>query len=527
MTAAGPHEQRNHLVSELTLRPGHQAAIDPSKPAIIEARTGNVTTYGELDAQSTRIARLFDQVGLHVGDHIAIVMHNCAEYLTVAWAAQRAGLFYTPINWHLTADEAGYILDDCGATVLIATEHVGPLAETIAAMIERPLYCYSAGAAFGRFASLDQALVGIPADPRDGEVEGMFMFYSSGTTGRPKGILRALDHAPFGTGLTFDALTGGLFGFNADMTYLCPAPLYHAAPIGWSMSAQRFGGTVILMESFDARESLKLIEKHHVTHAQYVPTMFVRMLKLPLEDRTRADLSSLKVAVHAAAPCPVDVKLQMIEWWGPVLLEYYAGSEGNGFCFVDSATYLTHPGTVGRAVQGTIHIVGEDGNDVPTGEIGTVYFEGTAQFEYHNDPAKTASVFDSHGWSTLNDVGHIDAEGFLYLSDRRSHLIISGGVNIYPQEIENALTMHPKVADVAVIGVPNDEMGEEVKAVVQLVDPADATDATRAELIAYCRERLSHFKCPRTVDFDPELPRLPSGKLFKRRLIDAYRDGVR
>jgi long-chain acyl-CoA synthetase len=235
----------------------------------------------------------------------------------------------------------------------------------------------------------------------------------------------------------------------------------------------------------------------------------------------------LKVAVHAAAPCPIDVKLQMIEWWGPVLLEYYAGSEGNGFCFVDSATYLTHPGTVGRAVQGSIHIVGEDGNDVPPGEIGTVYFEGTAKFEYHNDPAKTASVFDEHGWSTLNDVGHLDAEGFLYLSDRRSHLIISGGVNIYPQEIENALTMHPKVADVAVIGVPNEEMGEEVKAVVQLVDPADATDATRAELIAYCRERLSHFKCPRSVDFDPELPRLPSGKLFKRRLIDAYRDGLR
>jgi long-chain acyl-CoA synthetase len=510
-------------MTELSLRPGYHAGNTPQKPAIIEAATGQVTTFEELEEQSTAIACLFDSLGLRPGDHIAIVMHNCAAYLAVTWAAQRAGLFFTPINWHLTADEAAYILDDCGATVLFASARVRELAETIIAQRERPLHCYSVSETFGAFTSLAEALGTITNAPRSSETEGAFMFYSSGTTGRPKGILRALTSIPFGTGTSFDALTGGLFGFVEPMVYLCPAPLYHAAPLGWSMSANRYGGTVVLMENFDAVEALRCIEQYGITHAQFVPTMFVRMLKLDPTERTRFDLSSLKVAVHAAAPCPVDVKQQMIDWWGPILLEYYAGSEGNGFCFVDSPSWLTHRGTVGRSVMGTVRIVDEEGGLCPTGEVGTVYFEGTAAFEYHNDPEKTASAFDKNGWSTLGDLGHLDDEGFLYLSDRRSHLIISGGVNIYPQEVENVLTMHPKVADVAVIGVPHPEMGEEVKAVVQLANPADATDEVARELMAFCQERLARFKCPRSVDFDPELPRLPTGKLFKRRLIDRYR----
>jgi long-chain acyl-CoA synthetase len=510
-------------MSELKLRPGYHAGNTPQKPAIIEGATGQVTTFGELEEQSTAIACLFDSLGLRPGDHIAIVMHNCAAYLAVTWAAQRSGLYFTPINWHLTADEAAYILDDCGATVLFASERVRELAETIIAKRERPLHCYSAGETFGEFTSLADALGAITQASRASETEGAFMFYSSGTTGRPKGILRSLESIPFGTGTSFDALTGGLFGFVEPMVYLCPAPLYHAAPLGWSMSANRYGGTVILMENFDAVEALRCIERYKITHAQFVPTMFVRMLKLDPAERTRFDLSSLKVAVHAAAPCPVDVKQQMIDWWGPILLEYYAGSEGNGFCFVDSPSWLTHRGTVGRSVMGTVRIVDEEGDLCPTGEVGTVYFEGTAAFEYHNDPEKTASAFDKNGWSTLGDLGHLDDENFLYLSDRRSHLIISGGVNIYPQEVENVLTMHPKVADVAVIGVPHPEMGEEVKAVVQLANPADATDEVARELMAFCQERLAKFKCPRSVDFDPELPRLPTGKLFKRRLIDRYR----
>jgi acyl-CoA synthetase (AMP-forming)/AMP-acid ligase II len=276
------------------------------------------------------------------------------------------------------------------------------------------------------------------------------------------------------------------------------------------------------MERFDAVEALALIERYHVTHAQFVPTMFVRMLKLAREERERFDLSSLRAVIHAAAPCPVEVKRQMIDWWGLIIHEYYAGSEGNGFCAIESSDWLVHPGSVGRPVAGAVHVVGPDGHELPAGEVGVVYFEGGARFEYHNDPAKTADAYDGRGWSTLGDIGYLDTDGYLYLTDRQSHMIISGGVNIYPQEAEDVLLLHPAVADAAVIGVPHPEMGEEVKAVVQLVDPSAAGPELERELIDHCRTELAAFKCPRSVDFDAELPRLPTGKLAKRLLRDRY-----
>jgi acyl-CoA synthetase (AMP-forming)/AMP-acid ligase II len=350
------------------------------------------------------------------------------------------------------------------------------------------------------------------------------MLYSSGTTGRPKGVEVPLPGTPLGTGDAIHMLVSALFGGTGDSVYLSPAPMYHAAPLRFVMGFHRSGATVVVMERFDPVEALALIERHKVTHSQWVPTMFVRMLKLPAEERERFDVSSLQVAIHAAAPCPVAVKEQMIEWWGPVLHEYYAGTEGNGFVYCDSAQWLEHKGTVGHPLVGEVHILGEDGAELPAGESGTIYFGGGADFSYHNDPDKTAESRDpkGRGWTTLGDVGYVDEAGFLYLTDRKAYMIITGGVNVYPQEAENLLAMHPKVVDVAVLGVPNADFGEEVKAVVEPVSMEEAGPELERELIAYCREHLADVKCPRTVDFRAELPRHPTGKLYKRLLKDEF-----
>ncbi len=374
--------------------------------------------------------------------------------------------------------------------------------------------------------SYEDAVALQPADPLADRIAGNDMLYSSGTTGRPKGVSGEAPSMPLGSELTaVGGLMSVLFGADSDSVYLSPAPLYHAAPLRFCRATHELGGTVVVMEHFDPEQALALIERHQVTHSQWVPTMFVRMLKLPEEVRTRYDVSSLKVAIHAAAPCPVQVKRQMIEWWGPVLHEYYAGTEGNGFVYCNSEMWLAHPGTVGIPIGCTVHIVDEDGQDRPSGEAGTIYFEGGRTFEYHNDPDKTASSRSERGWSTLGDVGYLDGDGFLYLTDRKAYMIISGGVNIYPQEAENVLINHPAVVDVAVFGVPNDDFGEEVKAVVQPASmPTDeaAAAALERELIAYCRSELADVKCPRSVDFREELPRHPTGKLYKRLLKDEY-----
>src|SRR5262245_30572112 len=348
------------------------------------------------------------------------------------------------------------------------------------------------------------------------------MLYSSGTTGRPKGVKHPLVEAPIGTPAPLVAGINVMYGVTKDSSYLSPAPLYHSAPLGFTMSMLRIGGTVLVMEHFDAERALGLIEQHRVTHAQWVPTMFVRMLKLPEVVRARYDASSLRFAIHAAAPCPVHVKEQMIEWWGPILHEYYAGTEGNGFCAIDSQQWLEHRGSVGRPTNAKVHILDDEFNELPPGEVGTIYFESGARYEYHNDPVKTAGAKSPQGWTTLGDVGYVDPEGWLFLTDRKAFMIISGGVNIYPQETEDCLIQHPLVADVAVIGVPNEDFGEEVKAVVQPVSMDEAGPALEEELIAWCRQRISALKCPRTVDFEPELPRHPTGKLYKRLLRDRY-----
>jgi acyl-CoA synthetase (AMP-forming)/AMP-acid ligase II len=403
-----------------------------------------------------------------------------------------------------------------------SASHAGMAADLVDAAPAVHTWLAVGGATEG-FEDYASAVAAYPSTPIPDETEGADMLYTSGTTGRPKGVRQPLrPDVPMGGAHPQAIALAALYGVGADAVYLSPAPLYHAAPLVFSLGVQRHGGTVVVMERFDPADALALIERHHVTHGQWVPTMLIRLLRLPEEERRRFDLSSLRVAVHAAAPCPVAVKEELIEWWGPIVYEYYGGTERNGLTFITSEDWLTHKGSVGRPVGCKVHILDAGGDELPAGEPGTVYFEGALTFEYHNDPSKTAAARTSDGWSTLGDVGYLDEEGFLYLTDRHANTIISGGVNVYPQEAENVLATHPAVADAAVVGIPDDEFGEEVKAVVQPVDWGAVGPALEQELIAFCRSQLAAFKCPRSVDFDEALPRDPNGKLYKRRVRDRY-----
>ncbi|MGD0238926.1 MAG: acyl-CoA synthetase [Streptosporangiaceae bacterium] len=495
------------------------------KPAVIMAGSGAVLSYAELDRQSNKIAQLFRSRGLRPGDHVAVLMENRPEFFPVTWAAQRSGLFYTPVNWHLSGAEAAYIVADCGARVLVASGDLEPLAAAAAAAAPALQSRLAVGPPVPGVESLADAIAPLPDTPVPDEVEGYYMLYSSGTTGRPKGILPAMTGQPFGTGLNIDHTMKNVFGFAPDTVFLCTGPLYHGAPIGWSLGTIRNGGTAIVMERFDAARALSLIERHKVTHGQFVAVMFVRMLKLPEAERASSDTSSLRLVVHTAAPISVQVKEQMIAWLGPILTEFYAGSEGNGFCVIDSPAWLRHKGSVGKPILGEAHICSDDGGELPPGEIGTVWFSGTRRFSYHNDPAKTVGVYNDKGWSTLGDMGSVDADGYLYLADRRTDLILSGGVNIYPREIEDALALHPAVADIVVFGIPDEEMGQRVHAVVQTAVPGAGTPELAGELIDFCRSRIARYKAPRTVSFEDELPRLPSGKMLRRLLMERYRPG--
>jgi acyl-CoA synthetase (AMP-forming)/AMP-acid ligase II len=506
--------------------PGAHAVTDPDKPAIIMASSGSVTTFKELDAAANRLSQLFYAAGLRPGDHVAFCMENHPRFLEVAWGCHYAGLVYTPCSSRLTSGELTYILNDCGAKAFVTSRYKADQAGEILPQIGHiPLRLMLDGVIEG-YEAYEPAVAAQSSTPLPDRKAGTDMLYSSGTTGQPKGVTRAYPGLPLETAAgAVSPLLTMLFGFTKESSYLSPAPLYHAAPLRFCMSTHTIGGTVVVMEHFDPEEWISLTEKYRLTHSQVVPTMFVRMLKLPTEVRTKYDTSSLQCVVHAAAPCPVQVKRQIIEWLGPIVHEYYAGTEGNGFVYCNSQMWLAHEGTVGTPINCVVHICDENGDDVPQGESGTIFFEGGAQFEYHNDPGKTKSSRHLKGWSTLGDVGYLDADGFLYLTDRKAYMIISGGVNIYPQESENVLVTHPKVIDVAVFGVPNEEFGEEVKAVVQPVTMPSTTEEAAAlskELIAFCRSQLADVKCPRSVDFREELPRHPTGKLYKRLLKDEY-----
>ena len=481
------------------------------------AGSGASLTYAGLEARSNQAARLYRACGLKRGDVIAIFLENSLDFLPLCWGAQRAGLIYTCISTKLTADEASYIVKDCGATLLVAGATLGAVAQNLPAIPHR----YSVGGDILGFEPIETALAKHAPSPIPDQSPGRDMLYSSGTTGRPKGVIGPLPEGAIDQPNPLTDLVGMLFAFASDMVYLSPAPLYHAAPLRYCMSVHKFGGTVIVMEKFDAETYLQLVEKHRVTHSQVVPTMFVKMLKLPDDVRSRHDVSSLRVVIHAAAPCPVEVKDRMIDWFGERIFEYYSATEGAGLAAISPREWLQKRGSVGKSLLGEIRIVDDDGALLPAGREGRIYFHGGPPVSYHNAPDKTAEVQGEHG-ATFGDIGYVDADGYLFLTDRASYMIISGGVNVYPQETENVLIMHPKVADVAVIGVPSDELGEEVKAVVQPRDWADAGPALEAELIAFTRERLSHVKCPRSVDFDPELPRHDTGKLYKRLVKDRY-----
>jgi fatty-acyl-CoA synthase len=512
--------------------PGAHAAQAPQRPAVVMAASGDQLSFGRLEENSRRLAHRLRERGFRRGDVIALLSGNDPRVFEVYWAAQRAGLYVTAINVHLGPDELRYVLGDSGAQALF----VGPGLDDVAAGL-------------GSYAGIRYA-VAMDEPPEDGgpwrdyagelatgsaeplrdQPRGGDMLYSSGTTGRPKGIRPPLpDRQVDEPGDSMVALFGNRIGLGPDTVFLSPAPLYHAAPLRLCATVQALGGTVVVMERFDAEQALAAIERYRVTHGQWVPTMFVRLLKLPAEVRARYDLSSLRVAVHAAAPCPAEVKQQMLDWWGPILQEYYSSTEVAGMTWVDPDEWASHPGSVGRSILGVIHICGDDGRELPTGEVGTVYFERDARpFEYHDDPEKTrAAEHPRHpNWTTVGDIGLLDEDGYLYLTDRTAFMIISGGVNVYPQEIEDALALHPAVADVAVIGVPDAEMGEQVKAVVQVAPGAEPGEELADDLVAHVRSRLAGYKVPRSVDFVDRLPRTPTGKLVKGPLRDRYRTGA-
>jgi long-chain acyl-CoA synthetase len=501
--------------------PTIHATTHPDKAAIIMAGSGQTVSYTELDANSNRFAHLLRSLGLGHGDTIAICMENRAEFFDLCWGAQRSGIVFVAISNRLTAAEIDYIIGDSGAQALFSSSYLGDTLDQLQSPVKR----FIVGGQKAGWTDLAAALATMPDTPVADERAGTDMLYSSGTTGQPKGVRLPLPVDPDIAAVSpLAMIAAGAFTFSADSIYLSPAPLYHAAPLRWCMSVHRLGGTVVVMEKFDPEAALAAVERYGITDSQWVPTHFIRMLKLPDQVRTKYNTSTLKCAVHAAAPCPVPIKQAMIDWWGPIVREYYAGTEGNGFTFISSEEWLGHPGSVGRPLNAIIHICDENGDEVPVGEEGIVFFESESQFSYHNDPVKTSESRHPKQptWSMLGDVGKVDAEGYLYLTDRKSFMIISGGVNIYPQEIENLLVTHPKVADAAVIGAPDDDMGERVVAVVQPLSFGDAGEALAEELKTFLQPSLSRVKMPKQIDFREELPRHATGKLYKRLLRDEY-----
>jgi long-chain acyl-CoA synthetase len=509
--------------------PGTYAAEAPDRIAAVMTGAGETLSYGELERRSVQLAHVLHEAGLRSGDVVALLTENNLRAFEVYWAALRSGLYITAVNYRLRPDEVAYIVSDSGATALIVSAEQVATAEAILGLTAGVKLRLAYGGAVKGHDSYEETIAAASAVPFADQPYGATMLYSSGTTGRPKGVRPSLpDRQVSEPGDTLVTLAGQFFGVNQDSAYLSPGPIYHAAPLRWCGAVQALGGTVVMMKRFDAEQALQAIADRHVSHAQFVPTMFVRMLQLPQETRDRYDVSSLKIAIHAAAPCPVEVKQKMIDWWGPVLVEYYAGTEGNGMTAIDSGTWLTKPGTVGRAVYGSVRICADDGTELPPGQTGVVYFEqDDLPFAYHNDPGKTRTAqHPAHpAWTTLGDIGYLDEDGFLFLTDRKAFTIISGGVNIYPQETENVLALHPAVYDVAVIGVPDPEMGESVAAFVQPAPDAVPGPELEQEIIAFVKSKIASYKAPRTVRFVDNLPRSEAGKLMKSALRARYATG--
>ena len=498
------------------------AIATPDKPAFIMGSTEETVTFGELNAIANQVAQLLRASGIQPGQHIAMMMKNCREFMEIMFGCMRAGVVFTPISTHLKKDETAYIINNCRAQLFIASASLAEVAAEAAAQAPALEHCFIVGGERAGFVDWHSTLAEQPSEPIADQSLGVPMLYSSGTTGKPKGVFRAPEN------IDLDAphplkLAGAYYGFNTDTIYLSPAPLYHAAPLHYNTLNLIQGGTSVIMERFDPEQALALIERHKATHSQWVPVMFIRMLKLPEVVRSKYDVSSMQRAIHAAAPCPIDIKRQMIDWWGPVICEYYSSSEGVGFTLIDSEDWLNHPGSVGRPLTGIPKILDDNLQELPVGEVGQIYFAEVARFEYFDEPGKTEEAFDSRGWGTVGDMGYLDEEGYLYLTDRKNFMIITGGVNVYPAEIEGLLVTHPKVADVAVFGIPNEEFGEVVKAVVQLMDHSDASTETAEDLTLWMKERLASLKVPRSIDFMEQLPRMDNGKLYKRHLMDAYK----
>ena len=498
------------------------AKLTPDKAALTDADTGESISYGQLDQLANQGAHALRFLGLKRGDVVAVLLDNGFEIFEIAWAAQRAGLYLTSISTRLSSADVAYILEDSGARLIIASDRLSAMAAAARSHLPE-VQGFAASSRLDGLESWQSLRQSQPISAIADESPGTDMLYSSGTTGRPKGVRPPLPSGELAAPTPLMGMATNLYAMRPESVYLSTSPLYHAAPQRWALTVQRIGGTVLFTNKYDAEEALALIDRHRVTHATFVPTHFVRMLKLPADIRSRYDHTSLRAVIHAAAPCPVPVKRAMIEWWGPIIHEYYSGTEACGVTALNSQEWLNKPGSVGRAVVGTVKITDDLGNELPPNQVGNVYFAGGPAFEYHNDPVKTSEAHDRHGWATLGDIGHLDEDGYLYLSDRKNFMIISGGVNIYPQEIENLIVTHPQVADVAVIGAPDEEMGEQVVAVIQPVNWADAGAPLADELRSFTRAALGGVKCPKQFHFRKALPREPTGKLMKRLLREEYR----
>ncbi len=508
------------------LHPRSYVDVAADRAALLLADSGTSIGYADLCANADRAAQLFQSLGLQQGDTIAIFLQNHLRYAELCWAAKNSGITYACIGSQASADEATYIVDNSDAKLFITSMAKADVAREVVRRSRADLHCLMLDGACAPFHSYEQLLETQAAVALQGRRRGPSMLYSSGTTGRPKGVRTPLPDEPPEVAPRRLAMLRRLFELDADTVLVNPGPMYHAAPHRFMLSVQRMGGTTLSFEKFDAEATLRAIHEHRATHGVFVPTMFIRMLNLPADIRRRYDVSSMRYAIHLAAPCPIPVKERMIEWWGPVIEEMYSGTEAVGHTTIGSQDWLRHKGSVGCAAAGCeIRILDAQGADLPAFTPGTIYMRNGHRFEYYKDAGKTESVYVEGGWATLGDVGYLDTEGYLYLTDRQAHMIISGGVNIYPQEIEHVLLEHAAVADAAVIGIPHAEFGEEVKAVIQLKAPGERDPALEGELIAWCRERMSPIKCPRSIDFVAELPRNESGKLLKRLIKEPYWQG--